>query len=86
MKCLYLVNRTANFSWDFFPEHNLIRIEILKAIWDRPGKNNDDENNNDAIFLAKLFRSLFYQKMEWTKWLQLGRGASNTMSNNSYVS
>ena len=50
-----------------------------------PGKNNNDENNNDATFLAKLFRSLFYQKMEWTKWLQLGRGASNTMSNNSYV-
>ena len=59
--------------------------QVYKAIWGKPGKNNNDENNNDATFLAKLFRSLFYQKMEWTKWLQLGRGASNTMSNNSYV-
>ena len=58
---------------------------MLKAIRDVPGKNNDDENNNDATFLAKLFCSSFYQKMEWTRWLQLGRGVSNTVSNKSYI-
>ena len=69
----------------FFPEDNLIRFEILKAIWDLPGNNNDDENNNDATFLAKLFCSSFYQKMEWTKWIQLGRGVSYTMANKSHI-
>ena len=46
-----------------------------------PGKNNNDENNTDTTFLAKNLRSSFYRKMEWTKWLQLERGVSNTMSN-----
>ena len=55
------------------------------AIWDVPGKNNNNENNIDPTFLAKLFRSSLYQKMEWTKWLQLGMGVSNTMSNKSYA-
>ena len=73
-KCLYLVNKSANFTWHFFPEDNLIRFEILKAIWGVPGKNNSDKNDTDTAFLAKLFRSSLYQKMEWTKWLQLGRG------------
>ena len=50
-----------------------------------PGKNNNDKNNNDATFLAKLFRSSFYPKMKWTKLLQLGRGVSNTISNKSYI-
>ena len=48
----------------FFPEGNLIRFEILKVIWNKLGKNNNDENNNDATFLAKLFRSSFCRKME----------------------
>ena len=34
------------------------------AIWDVPGKYSNDENNNDATFLANLFRATFYQKME----------------------
>ena len=55
------------------------------AICDVPGKNNNDENNNNATFLANLFRSSFYQKMEWTKCLQPGRGVSNTVSNKSYI-
>ena len=50
-----------------------------------PGKNNNDENNNDATFLAKLFRSLLYGKMERRRCLQLGKGASNTMPNKSYI-
>ena len=29
------------------------------------GKNNNDVSNIDAIFQANLFRSSFYQKMEW---------------------
>ena len=70
----------------FFPEGNLIRFEILKVIWNKLGKNNNDENNNDATFLAKLFRSSFCRKMEWTKWLQLRRGVSNTVFNKSYIS
>ena len=53
------------------------------AIRDVPGKNNNDESNNNATFLTNLFCSSFYQKMEWTKWLQLG--VSNTMSNKSYI-
>ena len=57
----------------------------MGAIWDVPGKNNNDENNTDASFLANLFRASFYQKMGWTKWLQLGKGVSNTMSNKSYI-
>ena len=48
----------------FFPEGNLIRFEILKAIWDEPAKNNNDKNNTDAPFLARLFRSSCYRKME----------------------
>ena len=44
----------------FFPEDNLIRFEILKAIWNVPSKNNNDENNKDAPFLAKLFHSSRY--------------------------
>ena len=28
-------------------------------IWDVPSKDNNDENNVDATFLASLFRSLF---------------------------
>ena len=48
----------------FFPEDNLIRFEILKAIWDVPGKNNNDKNNTDTAFLTTLFRSSFYRKME----------------------
>ena len=61
----------------FFPEDNLIRFEMC-AIWDVPGKNNNDENKKDATFPVNLFCSSFYQKMEWTKWLQLGKGVSNT--------
>ena len=33
-------------------------------IWDVPGENNNDENNNYATFLVNLFRPSFYQKME----------------------
>ena len=80
-----MVNKTANFTWGFFPEDNLIRLGILKAIWDVPVKNKNDENNNDVAFLAKLFRLSFYRKMEWTKWSQLRSGVSNTMSNKSYI-
>ena len=98
----------------FFSEHNLIRFEIFKAIWDIPSKNNNHENNNYASFLAKFFpvvtgrkfnvldvfwtsyvrsiyvlstgfRSLFFGKMEWTRWLQLGSGVSNTISNKSHI-
>ena len=38
----------------------IIRFEILKAIWDVPGKNNNDEYN---AFLAKFLRSSFYRKI-----------------------
>ena len=47
----------------FFPGDNLIRFEMIKAVWYVPGKNNNNENSNDATFLAKLFRSSFYWKM-----------------------
>ena len=69
----------------FFPEDNLIRFEILKVIWYVPGKNNNNENNNYTTFLNKFFCLSFYWKMGWTRWLQLGRGVSNTMSNKSYI-
>ena len=36
----------------------------MGAIWDVPGKNNNDENNTDASFLANLFRASFYQKWD----------------------
>ena len=52
-------------------------------IWDVPGENNNDENNNYATFLVNLFRSSFYQKMEWAKLLQLRVGLSNKMCNKS---
>ena len=54
-------------------------------IWDVPGENNNDENNNYATFLVNLFRSSFYQKMEWAKLLQLRVGLSNKMCNKSYI-
>ena len=54
------------------------------AIWDVPGKKTD-ENDIDATFLANLFRSMFYQKLERMKWLQLARCVSNTMSNKFYI-
>ena len=49
------------------------------------GKNNNDESNIDVTFQANLFRSSFYQKMEWKEWLQQGRCVSNTVSNKSYI-
>ena len=55
------------------------------AIWDVPGKINNDQNNNHVTFLANLFRSSYYQKMEWTKLLQFGIGVTNTMSNKSCI-
>ena len=42
----------------FFPEDNLIRFEMC-AIWDVPGKNNNDENKKDATFPVNLFCSSF---------------------------
>ena len=41
----------------------IIRFEILKAIWDVPGKNNNDEYNADTTFPAKLLHSSFYPKI-----------------------
>ena len=59
----------------------MIRFEILKAIWDVPGKNNIDENNNDATLLAKI---LVYRYIKnWNEWDDHNRkrDVSNTIFN-----
>ena len=43
------------------------------AIWDVPGKNNNDENDNDATFLANLFRS---SKNEMNEMITTGKGCN----------
>ena len=63
----------------------MIRFEILKAIWDVPGKNSIDENNNDATLLAKI---LVYRYIEnWNGWDDHNRkrDVSNTIFNKSCI-
>ena len=82
-KNVLLFNNRNVYTWlikpqilleTFFPEDDLIKFEVLKTIWDVPGKNNNDENNNDATFLAKFFRSSFYRKNELNEIITTGKG------------
>ena len=64
-------------------EDNLIRFGT--ATWDVPGKNNNDENNNDALSWPSPSVYRYIKNWNVRDDHNRGRGVSNTMSDKSYI-
>ena len=65
----------------FLCEDNLIRFGT--ATWDVPGKNNNDENNNDALSWPSPSVYRYIKNRNVRDDHNRGRGVSNTMSDKS---
>ena len=59
----------------------MVRFEILKAIWDVPVKNNNDENNSHATFLAKALSFIVQSKNGMNEMDRCSKDAANDQFN-----
>ena len=64
----------------FFPEDNLIRFEMC-AIWDVPGKNNNDENKKGCNFPSQPLLFIVLSKNGMNEMITIGKGCKQHKSN-----